>query len=330
MSASSQTGAVAAAGASAGTASLAVASPVVASPGVSPVLPPAKEHRHGLVHWLATAGWRHAVALVAVIFAVFPIAFVLSSSFNPVGSLTNAASMFSTFSLHNYVALFQDPRYPFASWYVNSLYIGITVSVASLLLAASAAYAFSRFRFRGRRAGLMGLILLQMFPQVLAYVAIFLLLTTFTRIFPAIGLDRQLGLILMYLGGALGTNTYLMYGFFNTVPHEIDEAAMLDGAGRARIFFTIILRLSLPILVVTGLLSFISTLNDYMIPSIVLTSPKRQTLAVGMYQYVNVSFSQNWGVFSAGAILAALPVFVMFMFLQKYIVSGLTAGAVKG
>jgi arabinogalactan oligomer/maltooligosaccharide transport system permease protein len=165
---------------------------------------------------------------------------------------------------------------------------------------------------------------------VLAYVAIFLMLTTFTRVFPAIGLDRQLGLILLYLGGALGTNTYLMYGFFNTVPSEIDEAAMIDGAGHARIFFTIILRLSLPVLVVTGMLSFIATLNDYMIPSIVLITPTRQTLAVGLYQYINVSFSQNWGVFSAGAVLAALPVVVMFMFLQRYIVSGLTAGSVKG
>ncbi|KFI72305.1 ABC-type transporter, integral membrane subunit [Bifidobacterium minimum] len=296
-------------------------------PGSSPAVP---ENVHGLGHWMRTAGWRHAVAIVAVAFALFPMVFVLSSSLNPRGSLTDASSMFSTVSLRNYLELFRQPRYPYAWWYLNSLVIGVTVSAGSLLLAASAAYAFSRFRFRGRRTGLMSLILLQMFPQVLAYVAIFLMLSTFTRVFPAIGLDRQLGLILLYMGGALGTNTYLMYGFFNTIPHEIDEAAMIDGAGHARIFFTIILRLSLPILVVTGMLSFIATLNDYMIPSIVLITPERQTLAVGLYQYVNVSFSQNWGVFSAGAVLAAVPVVVMFMFLQKYIVSGLTAGSVKG
>lgn len=292
--------------------------------------PAVRDNRHGFGHWLRTAGWRHAVAIVAVVFALFPLVFVLSSSLNPAGSLTSVSSMFSTVSLDNYAELFRQPRYPYAAWYLNSLVIGITVSAGSLLLGACAAYAFSRFRFPGRRAGLMGLILLQMFPQVLAYVAIFLMLTTFTRVFPAIGLDRQLGLILLYLGGALGTNTYLMYGFFNTVPSEIDEAAMIDGAGHARIFFTIILRLSLPVLVVTGMLSFIATLNDYMIPSIVLITPTRQTLAVGLYQYINVSFSQNWGVFSAGAVLAALPVVVMFMFLQRYIVSGLTAGSVKG
>jgi arabinogalactan oligomer/maltooligosaccharide transport system permease protein len=120
-----------------------------------------------------------------------------------------------------------------------------------------------------------------------------------------------------------------MYGFFNTVPASLDEAAKLDGAGHARIFFTIILRLVAPILAVVGLLSFIATTSDFVIASVVLVSPERQTLAVGLYQFVSQEFSSNWGVFAAGAVLAAIPVMALFLYLQKYIVSGLTAGAVK-
>jgi len=133
----------------------------------------------------------------------------------------------------------------------------------------------------------------------------------------------------VYLGGALGVNTYLMYGFFNTVPSSIDEAAKLDGAGHARIFFTIILRLSAPILAVVGLLSFIGTASEFVVASVVLADPAKQTLAVGLFQFVSQETSANWPVFAAGAVLAALPVVVLFFLLQKYIVGGLTTGAVK-
>jgi arabinogalactan oligomer/maltooligosaccharide transport system permease protein len=198
-----------------------------------------------------------------------------------------------------------------------------------VFLGALAAYSFSRMRFTGRRAGLLMLVLVQMFPQLLAVVAIFLLLNGISDIFPAIGLDTQIGLIMVYLGGALGVNTYLMYGFFNTIPASIDEAAKLDGAGHARIFFTIILRLVAPILAVVGLLSFVGTTNEFVIASIVLITPEKQTLAVGLYQFVSQEFSSNYSVFAAGAVLAALPVMALFLWLQKYIVGGLTAGSVK-
>jgi arabinogalactan oligomer/maltooligosaccharide transport system permease protein len=184
-------------------------------------------------------------------------------------------------------------------------------------------------RFRGRRAGLLTLLLVQMFPQLLAFVAIFLLMSTISDIFPAIGLNTQIGLIMVYLGGALGVNTYLMYGFFNTVPAEIDEAAKIDGAGHARIFFTIILRLVAPILAVVGLLAFVATMNDFVLASVILVDADRQTLAVGLYNYVSSETSKNWGVFSAGAIIAAILPMALFLALQKYIVGGLTAGAVK-
>jgi arabinogalactan oligomer/maltooligosaccharide transport system permease protein len=264
-----------------------------------------------------------------VVFAVFPLLYVLSASLNPAGSLVGSNALFQTVNVGNYIALFQNPDQPFGLWFVNTLVIGGVTALATVLLGALAAYAFSRMRFSGRRVGLLSLMLIQMFPQFQAVVAIFQLLSAIGDVFPALGLGSQLGLILVYLGGALGVNTYLMYGFFNTVPTSIDEAAKIDGASHAQIFFGIILRLVAPILAVVGLLSFIATTGEYVIASIVLTDPNTQTLAVGLYMFVSQQFSNNWSIFSAGAVLAALPVMVVFLLLQKYIVGGLTAGSVK-
>jgi arabinogalactan oligomer / maltooligosaccharide transport system permease protein len=279
--------------------------------------------------WLRELGWRHLVGIAVVIFAVFPLVYVLSSSLNPGGTLTGSNQLFREISPQNYIDLLSDTRRPYGAWFANTLIVGFATAIGTVFLGALAAYSFSRMRFTGRRAGLLSLILVQMFPQLLAVVAIYLLMRGISDIFPAIGLDSLVGLIMVYLGGALGVNTYLMYGFFNTVPASIDEAAKIDGAGHARIFFTIILRLVAPILAVIGLLSFIGTTSDFVISSVILTSPDRLTLAVGLFRYVSQETNTNYPVFAAGAVLAAIPVMVLFLWLQKYIVGGLTAGAVK-
>lgn len=279
--------------------------------------------------WFRMFGWRHAVAIFFSLFAIFPILYVLSASLNPRGTLTGSNRLFRQISLDSYSRLLTSEQYPFKHWFVNSLTIGVTTAVLSVLLGALAAYAFSRMRFYGRRIGLLSLVLVQMFPQLLAVVAIFLLISKIGELFPAVGLNTSAGLIMVYLGAALGVNTYLMYGFFNTVPSSIDEAAKIDGAGHARIFFTIILRLVAPILAVVALLSFIASMNDFVIASVILIEPERQTLAVGLYRMVSNPNYADWSAFSAGAVMAALPVVILFLFLQRYIVSGLTAGAVK-
>ena len=178
-------------------------------------------------------GWRHLVGIVVSVFAAFPLLYILSASLRPGGTLVTANELFANVSLGSYIDLFQRPQQPYASWFLNTLLIGLTASAGTVLLGALAAYAFSRMRFTGRRFGLITLLLVQMFPQLLAMVAIFLLMSAIGDIFPAIGLNSQIGLIMIYLGGALGVNTYLMYGFFNTVPTSIDEAAKIDGAGHA-------------------------------------------------------------------------------------------------
>lgn len=285
--------------------------------------------RRPVGRWFAETGWRHLVGLAALIFAAFPLLYVLSASLNPGGTLVGSNSLFRVVDFGNYVELFQLPSHPYALWFLNTIVIGLVTAVGTVFLGALAAYAFSRMRFTGRRVGLLSLLLVQMFPQLLGVVAIFLLLSAIGDIFPALGLGSQLGLIMVYLGGALGVNTYLMYGFFNTVPTSIDEAAKIDGASHVQIFFGIILRLVAPILATVGLLSFVSSASEFVIASVVLTDPANQTLAVGLYQFVSNEFSKNWTLFAAGAVLAAIPVILLFFFIQKYIVSGLTAGAVK-
>lgn len=285
--------------------------------------------RRSFKKYFRETGWRHLIGIVITVFAIFPLLYVVSASLNPGGTLLTANALFSDVSIDSYVELFTLPRHPYGAWFMNTLVIGLITAAGTVLLGAMAAYAFSRMRFTGRRFGLTALLVVQMFPQMLAMVAIFLLMVAIGDIFPALGLNTRVGLIMVYLGGALGVNTYLMYGFFNTVPASIDEAAKIDGAGHARIFFTIILRLVAPILAVVGLLSFIGTSSEFVLASVILVDPEQQTLAVGLYKFVADEFSKNWSVFAAGAVLAAVLPVALFLALQRYIVGGLTAGAVK-
>ena len=289
-----------------------------------------KKKRRGPLKWFLTTGWRHVVGLALIVYALFPILYIISTSLYPNNSIEGTNTLFAAISFQNYINLFSDPARPFGLWYMNTVIIGLTTSVLSVFISALAAYAFSRLRFRGRRGGLLSLILIQMFPALLGLVAIFGMLTEIGKVFPAFGLDSVLGLVMVYLGGSLGGGTYLMYGFFNTVPKELDEAAKLDGATHTQIFYGIILRLVSPILAVQMLLSYIGITSDYVLASVVLSKPESLTLAVGLQQFISDPFSKDWSMFTAGAVLAAIPVVTLFMFLQRYIVSGLLGGAVKG
>lgn len=280
--------------------------------------------------WFGNVGWRHLVGVLACVYAVFPILYVVSASLNPSGTMTGSNRLFQVVSLENFRLLMTQPNRPYARWYLNTTLLAVGTAILTVLFSALAAYAFSRLRFHGRRGGLLGLMLIQMFPQLLNVIAIFLLLSNLGDVYPVLGIGSLVSLACVYLGGALGANTYLMYGFFNSVPRSLDEAAIVDGAGHARIFFTIILPLVVPTLAVVGLLSFINTFNEYAIASVIVgNDPNMQTLALGLYGYISEQTNSNWPVFSAGTVLACLPPLIVFFWLQKYLVSGLTSGAVK-
>lgn len=285
--------------------------------------------------------WRYVASLIAIAFALFPIVYVVSAAFSSTASLTSAQVIPDDLTLENFRKILSgNPGeagteqealdVPYTNWYVNTLLIAGSTAIISVLMGALAAYAFARFRFRGRRMGMMSLLLIQMFPTFLAVVAIYYLILRVGDVFPAFGLDTRTSVILVYLGGALGVNTWLMKGFFDSIPDSLDESARVDGATPAQVFWGIILPLATPVLAVVGLLSYIATINEFIIASRLLQSTDKFTLPVGLYGFINDKYAQQWGPFCAGVILAAIPVVVLFFFLQRYIVHGLTRGSVKG
>ena len=301
-----------------------------------------KAQRMPFGRWMRLVGWRHIVAIIFVCWALFPAFYVISLAFSGGNTLTAACPPEKTgleavtcifpskFDTSNFEAILSDPDRPFWKWMTNTLLIAVVNSAAALFMGAAAAFAFSRLRFSGRRPGLLALMLIQMFPAVLAITAIYTLLNQIKDVFPTFGLGSIWGLTLVYLGGALGVNTFLMKGFFDTIPVDIDESARIDGAGHVRIFFGLIMRLSLPILIVVFFVSFTSTFNELPIASVVLPDQQNTTLAVGLNGLVANPLIQEWGMLAAGGLIAAIPLFILFLLTQRSLVTGLTAGAVKG
>ena len=279
--------------------------------------------------WFREVGWRHLIGVLAVVYALIPILYILSASLNPAGSVSATSLLPQAVSLENYTALFTDPARPFVRWFLNTLVVAAAVVAATIFCSALAAYAFSRFRFKGRRGSLLTLLLIQMFPQFLAAAALFLLFTSVGEVLPAIGLDTLAGYILVLLGGALG-QVWLIKGFFDSIPRELDEAALMDGASHTQLYFRIILPLVRPVLAVTGLLSFIGVLGEFILASIFLRDTEIKTLAVGLYGLLDADRTNNLGIFAAAAVLTSIPVILLFQYLQRFIVGGITAGSVKG
>ena len=281
-----------------------------------------------MMRWWREVGWRHLGGLAAVVFAVVPVLYVVSAAVNPLGTVVSTGVVPTRFSLDNFAALFGDPSRPFPLWSLNTVVVCVLVTGVQVFCSALAAYAFSRFRFRGRRAGLLSLLLIQMFPQFLAVIALFTMVTELGEVVPALGLNTVAGYSLVLTGGALA-QVWLIKGYLDTVPRQLDEAAVMDGAGHATVFFRIILPLARPILAVTGLLAFVATIGEFLLASIFLTDTRAKTLAVGLYGIIESDRSNNLGVFAAGALMTALPVVLLFQVLQRFIVGGLTAGSVK-
>jgi len=275
-----------------------------------------------LVRWL--------IALILMAFAIFPVLWVLSASLNPLNTLASARLIPNNFGFDNYRFLFESPEFPMKTWLWNSIKISSITTILSVSITTLAAYAFSRFRFTGRQNMLKAILLIQVFPGLLAMIAVFSLITQFGNIIPAIGLDTHTGLILVYLGGAMGVNIWLMKGFFDTIPRAIDESAMVDGATHWQIFTQLLLPLMRPILVVVAILSFIGTYGAFILARILLKSTEQYPLMVGLFIFPSGQFSQNWGPFAAGALIGALPIMIVYLLLQDQIVGGLTQGAVKG
>jgi arabinogalactan oligomer/maltooligosaccharide transport system permease protein len=302
------------------------------------VVPRAKQRRGPRRRRGGDMWWRHVVGILFALWALVPVAYIISAAFNADSSLSGASLIPRKVTLDNFTKLFAsgDATKHIASaadyphWYLNTMIVSAATAFLSVMIGAMAAYAFSRFRFRGRRMGMLALLLIQMFPQLLAVVAIYLIVFNVGDVFHVIGLNTLTGLIIVYLGGVLGVNTWLMKGFFDTIPSELDESARVDGATPAQVYWGVVLPLAAPVLAVIALLSFVGTVNEFVIASVLLQTSKHQTLPVGLFNFIGTQYAESWGPFAAGVILAALPVMILFTSLQKFVVQGLTAGSVKG
>lgn len=278
---------------------------------------------------------RLVVALLLIIFAIFPVLWIISASFDNSNSLATQSLIPANLGIKNYQRLFNmDPTFRFGElnywrWLFNSIKVSGISTILSLSLTTMAAYAFSRLRFAGRVTLLKAILLIQAFPNILAIVAIYVIVFQFGQIIPALGLNTHAGLIMVYLGGSMGMNIWLMKGFLDTIPRAIDESGMIDGASYWQIFIYLILPLLRPILTVIGILGFIGTYGDFILARILLTDIKQYTLMVGLQIFTAGQFDQKWGVFAAGALIGAVPIMIIYLALQDQIAGGLTAGSVK-
>ena len=282
------------------------------------------------IKWFKEFGWRHLVGLVFVTFAIYPILFVLTNSFADFPNLANSKLIPSGFTFKHYELLSGDPLVPYFTWLFNTYKVAFVAGIFNVFLGTLAAFAFSRLQFKGRRASLLTLVIVQMFPSFLAFVAIYLLFFQISDVVPIAGLGTHFGLILVYLGGSIGFNSWLIKGFMDTISPSLDEAAKVDGATEYQIFSRIIVPLSRPILVVIFVITFIGIYSDFILAAIFLKDVNLWTVAVGINTVFVDDFNADWGVIAASSVIAATPIAVLFIFFQKQITGGLTAGSVKG
>lgn len=272
---------------------------------------------------------RYALAVVLILFAVMPALWVVSASLNPAKSLIGGTFFPENPSLTNYNELMTNEFFPYQLWYVNSLKIAIITTVLTVFITCLAGYTLSRFRFRGRRQLMVAILILNVFPSILAMVAIFSMIQQLGLHIPFLGLDTHETLILVYVSGAMGINVLMVKAYIDTIPLELDESALVDGASHWQTFRHIILPIMTPIVITIGVLTFIASYGDFVIARVLLKSSDKLTVMVGLMLFQTDRFDQDFGMITAGAVLAAIPVIAIYIPLQKYVIDGLTAGSVK-
>jgi arabinogalactan oligomer/maltooligosaccharide transport system permease protein len=276
-----------------------------------------------------------AILLLFIAFIVlYPVIWIIGSSFNKSQSLLSAgiSPIPKELSLLQYERLFKTTKY--ANWYFNTFKIASINMILSVLLTVSTAYIFSRFKFKGKKTSLISILILQMFPSFLGMVAIYILLSRITFLSTFTGtkslINTHLGLILVYACGQIPYNTWLVKGYFDTIPRSLDDAAKIDGASNIKAFWKIILPLGRPIISFVAITNFMAPWMDFIFPRLIITSPEKRTLAVGLYEMIKGHSDNAFTMFAAGAVLVAVPITILFSCFQKYIVTGLSSGAVKG
>lgn len=277
-----------------------------------------KEKHKRLLNKIATYAFLIAISIIVI----YPLLITVTSAFKAGNLLAFRLDFSSEWTLNNFRRLFNETLY--LTWYKNTLIIAISVMIIQVTIVTLAGYTYSRYRFTGRKQSLMFFLIIQMVPTMAALTA-FYVMALLSK-----GLDQFWFLTLIYIGGGIPMNTWLMKGYFDTVPIDLDESAKLDGAGHFRIFAQIVTPLVRPMIAVQALWAFMGPFGDFMLARFLLRSPEKITVAVGLQTFINDARNQRVALFAAGAILISLPIAILFFFLQKNFVSGLTAGGTKG
>lgn len=236
--------------------------------------------------------------------------------------LLTQTPVYHVINLFGYKMLFTFPQY--IQWYLNTLFIACVTCILSVIFTTMTAYVFSRYRFQGKKLTIKVILILQMFPQMLALVAIYVIMVRLNLI------NSLWSLIIIYVAGGIPFNAFLVKGYFDAIPYSMDEAARIDGAGHLKIFVSILLPVTKPILVFLALITFTGPWMDFIFPSLLLTDPNKWTVAMGIFQWIGpMNIQANGPLFACGGILVAIPITVLFVVGQKYLVAGLTAGSSK-
>lgn len=275
-------------------------------------------------------GLKYVLAIGLVIFAIFPAFWVISASFNPAKSLTGGSLWPKDASLGNYNDLLQHEFFPYTTWLVNSFKITVISVTIIVFITCLTGYALSRFRFAGRRHLMTAILILNVFPAILAIVALFAMMQQIGTYIPLIGFNSHGGLIFVYVAGAMGINVLMMKAYIDAIPIEVDESALVDGATHWQLFWRIIFPMIRPIVITIAVLSFFAIYGDFIIARVLLKNTDKLTVMVGLMLFQTSRFDQDWGIITAGAVMAALPVVLIYLPLQNYVISGLTSGSVKG
>ncbi|MCL4264677.1 MAG: sugar ABC transporter permease [Anaerolineae bacterium] len=273
---------------------------------------------------------KYILAFGLILFAVFPAFWVISASLNPAKSLTGGSLWPQNAGLTNYNDLLNHEFFPYTTWLLNSFKI-TTISVTLIVfITCVTGYALSRFRFNGRRHLMIGILILNVFPAILAIVALFATMQQLGVYFPFIGFNTHAGLIFVYVAGVMGINVLLMKAYIDSIPMEVDESALVDGGTHWQVFWHIILPMIRPMIITVAVLSFFGIYGDFIIARVLLQSTDQLTVMVGLMLFQTSRFDQDWGIITAGAVMAALPIVLLYIPLQGYVISGLTTGSVKG
>ncbi|RUS43926.1 sugar ABC transporter permease [Cohnella sp. AR92] len=264
----------------------------------------------------------YAVLIVLTFLSLYPALWIILSSIKEGNSLYSDTLIPSKMTFDHYRDLFERTMYP--RWFLNTLKVAVCSTILGTFMLLLSSYAISRFRFAGRKTTLKVFLVLQMFPGFMAMIAIFVMLN-------AIGLlDSHWALILVYSSGSIISNVFVAKGFFDTIPRSLEDAARIDGASHLNVFVSVIVPLSTPMLTYASLMIFNGAFVDFIFADLILRTEEQRTLAVGLYKMVSQRNSTEFTTFAAGAVLVAIPVTLLFLFLQRYLVEGLTAGASKG